>query len=89
MNVEVAYALPDEQIIIGIEIAEGSTVRQAIALSRILERFGDIDLERNKVGVFGKLTGLDTVLGEGDRVEIYRALVADPKERRRRLAKAP
>ncbi len=70
--VEVAYALPDEQVIIPLEIEAGVTCEQAIARSGVLTRHPEIDLAVNKVGVFGKLTRLDTVLREGDRVEIYR-----------------
>ena len=86
--VEVAYALPTEQVILHLEVEEGTIVRDAISRSGILDRFPDIDLDRNKVGVFGKLAKLDTVLHPKDRVEIYRPLIADPKEvRRRRAAK--
>ena len=87
--VEVAYALPTEQVILYLEVEEGTIVRDAISRSGILDRFPDIDLSRNKVGVFGKLAKLDTVLHPKDRVEIYRPLIADPKEvRRRRAAKS-
>lgn len=86
IEVEVAYALPDEQLILRVEGEAGLTVQEAIERSRILERFPEIDLGVNKVGVFGKLAKLDTALGQGDRVEIYRPLIADPKESRRRRA---
>lgn len=87
MQIEVAYARPDEQVIIGIEVEEKSiTVGEAIQRSGILERFPEIDLQVNKVGVFSKLTGLDQPLQAGDRVEIYRKLVADPKQARRQRA---
>ena len=84
--VEVAYARPDEQLIIPLEVAPGTTVQQAIELSGILEHFPEIDLNENKVGVFGKITRPDSELREKDRVEIYRPLIADPKESRRRRA---
>lgn len=84
--VEVAYALPDEQVIIPLEIEAGATFEQAIARSGVLTRFPEIDLAVNKVGVFGKLGRLDAVLREGDRVEIYRPLLADPKEIRKQRA---
>ncbi|MDH5409237.1 MAG: RnfH family protein [Gammaproteobacteria bacterium] len=84
--VEVAYALPDEQIIIPLQVEPGTNLTQAIELSGILARYPDIDLSKNKFGVFGKLTKADTVLREKDRVEIYRPLIADPKESRRRRA---
>lgn len=86
IKVEVAYALPEEQVIIPLEVEVGTTVRQAVERSGILQRFMDIDLKSNKVGVFGKLTKPDTVLRANDRVEIYRPLVADPKEVRRQRA---
>ncbi len=84
--VEVAYALPDEQVIIPLEIEVGATCEQAIARSGVLTRYPEIDLAVNKVGVFGKLGRLDAVLREGDRVEIYRPLLADPKEIRKQRA---
>lgn len=84
--VEVAYALPDEQIIIPLHVKPGTNLTQAIELSGILDRYPDIDLSKNKIGLFGKLTKADTVLEEKDRVEIYRPLIADPKESRRRRA---
>jgi putative ubiquitin-RnfH superfamily antitoxin RatB of RatAB toxin-antitoxin module len=84
--VEVAYARPDEQIIIPLEIEAGATLEQAILRSGMLTRFPEIDLALNKVGVFGKLGKLDAVLRAGDRVEIYRALIADPKEVRKQRA---
>ena len=86
MTVEVAYAKPEEQVIIPIEVKPGTTVREAIMLSGILEHFPEIDLDQNKVGIFGKLTPDDTQLRERDRVEIYRPLIADPKESRRKRA---
>jgi putative ubiquitin-RnfH superfamily antitoxin RatB of RatAB toxin-antitoxin module len=86
LAVEVAYARPDEQLILGLDVEPGTRVEQAIRRSGILERFPEIDLERNKVGIFGKLTRLDAPLRDRDRVEIYRALIADPKEVRRQRA---
>lgn len=84
--VEVAYATPAEQVIIPITIARGATLAQAIEHSGIQARFPEIDLAVNKVGVFGKLGKLDAEVREGDRVEIYRALIADPKEIRKQRA---
>jgi len=86
--VEVAYALPDEQVIIPIDIPEGATLEQAIAVSRIQDRFPEIDLTTAKVGIFGKLSHLSTQLRAGDRVEIYRPLLADPKAVRKKRATA-
>lgn len=88
MAVEVAYARPDVQVIIPLKVREGATIEEAVQQSGILERFAEIDLKTNKVGVFGKLGKPQTVLKPGDRVEIYRGLIADPKEvRRKRAAK--
>jgi len=84
--VEVAYARPEEQVIIPVEVAVGATLEAAIRRSGILERFPEIDLGVNKVGIFGKLGKLDAELRSGDRVEIYRALIADPKEVRKQRA---
>jgi len=86
--IEVAYAKPDGQLIVEVPKVPHITVRQAIEASGILQQFPEIDLAVNKVGVFGKLAQLDMELAAGDRVEIYRPLVADPKEARRRRAKA-
>jgi uncharacterized protein len=84
LRVEVAYALPDAQALIPLEVEDGTTAGQAIELSGILLRFPDLVVARGRVGIFGKSVDPDTVLREGDRVEIYRPLVADPKEARRR-----
>jgi uncharacterized protein len=84
--VEVAYALPQQQLIIPVKVAEGATAEQAVQASGILKKFPEIDLAQNKLGIFGKLIKNDTVLRERDRVEIYRPLIADPKEVRRQRA---
>lgn len=86
IDVEVAYARPDTQLILKLRVPEGTTLEQAVRESGILERFPDIDLARNQVGIFGKLNKTDTVLRNGDRVEIYRQLIADPKEVRKQRA---
>ena len=86
MTVEVAYALPHQQLIIPVQIAPGATADVAIQASGILAKFPEIDLNVNQVGVFGKLAKLDTPLRHLDRVEIYRALIADPKEVRKQRA---
>jgi putative ubiquitin-RnfH superfamily antitoxin RatB of RatAB toxin-antitoxin module len=88
IKVEVAYARPDEQVIIPVQVAAGSTLQQAVEQSGILERFPEIDSDHLKVGVFGKLKKLSDSLREGDRVEIYRPLIADPKEVRKQRAAA-
>ena len=85
--VEVAYALPDKQIIIPVLVTKGISVKEAIELSGVLTKFEGIDLSSNLVGIFGKLTSLDKTLRNLDRIEIYRPLAADPKEiRRKRVA---
>lgn len=86
--IEVSYALPKEQLIIALEVPADTTVSQAIEESRVAERYPEIDLAINKVGIFGKLAKLDDSLHAGDRIEIYRPLIADPKEVRRQRAKA-
>jgi putative ubiquitin-RnfH superfamily antitoxin RatB of RatAB toxin-antitoxin module len=86
INVEVIYALPERQPLLRIRLAEGATVGDAIRQSGVLEAFPEIDLARNKVGIFSKLVKLDEVLRDRDRVEIYRPLIADPKEVRRKRA---
>jgi putative ubiquitin-RnfH superfamily antitoxin RatB of RatAB toxin-antitoxin module len=84
--VEVAYALRERQALVAVEVEEGGTIEEAIRCSGILEAFPEIDLRRAKVGIFGRLAALDERMHGGDRVEIYRPLIADPKEVRRRKA---
>ena len=85
--IEVAYALPKKQIIIPVLVPKGVSVKEAIELSGVLAKFEDIDLATSQVGIFGKVTTLDKTLRNHDRIEIYRPLVADPKEiRRKRVA---
>lgn len=86
MLIEVAYALPEEQLILEVEVPADSTVEHAIKRSGILERYPQIDLETDKVGIFGKMCKLNASLKNKDRIEIYRALIADPKESRRQKA---
>lgn len=86
ISVEVVYALPEKQYQRVVTLEEGSTVEQAIVASGLLELRRDIDLSKNKVGVFSRAVKLSDTLQEGDRVEIYRPLIADPKELRRQRA---
>ncbi|KFC79028.1 RnfH family protein [Buttiauxella agrestis] len=86
IKVEVVYALPEKQYLLKVRLAYGSTVEQAIAASGILELRTDIDLTKNKVGIFSRPVKLTDTLNDGDRVEIYRPLIADPKELRRQRA---
>lgn len=86
INIEVVYALPHEQSLTKLRVPQGTTVTDAIAKSGLPEKYSDIDLARNKLGIFGKLTKADAQLRDRDRVEIYRPLIADPKEIRRQRA---
>jgi putative ubiquitin-RnfH superfamily antitoxin RatB of RatAB toxin-antitoxin module len=85
-TIEVAYATPEQQMLIALNLPEGSTVEAAINASGLLARFPEISLSTNAVGIFGKVCELNQVLKAGDRVEIYRPLVHDPKEARRQRA---
>jgi uncharacterized protein len=87
IEIEVVYALPDNQVMKQLSLPLGTTAQQAVVLSGITCLFPEIDLTQNKLGIFGKLVKPDTVLHHRDRVEIYRPLTVDPKERRRRRAK--
>jgi len=88
IHVEVAYARPDIQVLVPVTGPEGLRVAEAIKRSGVLSQFVEIDLGVNKVGIHGKLTKLDQVLAEGDRVEIYRPLIADPAAQRKKRAAA-
>jgi len=86
MAVEVVYARADVQVVLGVTLPPGASVQDAIRASGILARFPEIDLARAAVGIFGTRVALSDAISAGDRIEIYRALVADPKEARRRRA---
>jgi len=86
MLVEVAYALEKKQTLLELEVDEGTTLKQAVELSGIIDTYPQIDLTKDKTGIFGKIAKLDTVLREKDRVEIYRPLIADPKQVRKERA---
>jgi len=87
LRVEVVYALPDQQVLTLLEVEEGASVREAIESSGILRQFPEIELVQGRVGIFGKPVDPNSLLRDGDRVEIYRSLEADPKETRRRRVK--
>ena len=87
INVEVIFALPGEQEVINVELQQNSTVEEAINESKIIEKYTEINLDINKIGIFGKAAKKEDVLHSGDRVEIYRPLIGDPKEIRRQRAK--
>jgi putative ubiquitin-RnfH superfamily antitoxin RatB of RatAB toxin-antitoxin module len=84
MNVGIAYADKFKQTWLKLEVPDGSTVQEAIEHSGLLRQFPDIDLDNQAVGIFGKITKLDAKVAEGDRVEIYRPITADPETVERR-----
>ncbi len=86
ITVDIVYALRDVQELITLKLPAGVTVRDAVERSGLLVKFSEIDLTKNKLGVFAKLVKPDTVLRDRDRVEIYRPLIADPKEVRKQRA---
>ena len=86
INIEVAYAKPEAQVLLSLMVDEGTTLVEAIKQSGVLNKFPEINLDENKLGIFGKIAKADTVLREKDRVEIYRPLIADPKASRRKRA---
>ncbi|MBA0035482.1 RnfH family protein [Pantoea sp. BIGb0393] len=86
ISVEVVYALPDKQYLRSVTIEEGATVEQIIQASGLLSLRKDIDLSTNKVGIYSRPVKLTDAVQDGDRIEIYRPLIADPKEMRRQRA---
>jgi putative ubiquitin-RnfH superfamily antitoxin RatB of RatAB toxin-antitoxin module len=91
LRVQICHALPDEAFIETLSVPAGATIAQALAASGLHARFpalaATLEAGDTKVGIFGKVKPLDTMLRDGDRIEIYRPLQADPKESRRRRAK--
>lgn len=87
IEIEVAYATPITQRILVVKLEEGSTIEQAIVQSGILSLFPEIDLTKQKVGVFSQQKSLNDIVRQGDRVEVYRPLTIDPKEARRKRVK--
>jgi hypothetical protein len=86
LNVEVVYPLPGKQEIFTVSLPAGASVREAIEASGVLLKYPEIDLSKNKIGVFARLAKPDAALRDQDRVEIYRPLIADPKEVRKQRA---
>ncbi|MFH4666833.1 RnfH family protein [Vibrio cidicii] len=86
IHVEVVYALPQEQRILKLVVKQQATVEEIIRQSGVLELYPEIDLSKNKVGVFSRMVKLDATVRGKDRIEIYRPLLADPKEIRRKRA---
>jgi len=84
--VELAYATPAKQSLLSLTVDAAATVEQIIQLSGMLSSFPEIDLSQNKVGIWSRPVKLDDIVQSGDRIEIYRPLIADPKDLRRRRA---
>ncbi|KMT65480.1 RnfH family protein [Catenovulum maritimum] len=83
LKVEVAFALPTKQSIMTVHVSEGTSIEACIKASGILEEYPEIDLANNKVGIWSRTKKLSDTIKLGDRIEIYRPLIADPKEIRR------
>lgn len=86
IQVEVVYALPEKQTVLSIAIESSENIESVIKKSGVLDKFPEIDLNKNVVGIFGQKARLTDLLHDGDRIEIYRPLVADPREIRRKRA---
>lgn len=86
LRVEVVYALRDRQVLLTLEVEPGTTARVAVERSGILQRHPEVDLARTRLGVFGRVVSSGTPLRDGDRVEIYRPLIANPRQARRERA---
>ncbi|MDV6326606.1 RnfH family protein [Idiomarina loihiensis] len=86
LTIEVAYATPDKQVLLTVHPQEGATVEECIRMSDVFEQFPEIDLEQQKVGIWNKTVKLNAQPRDGDRIEIYRPLIADPKAVRKRRA---
>ncbi len=84
--IEVAYAAPDKQVLLGLSVPQGTTVAEGIEQSAIQDEFPELKMDLKVVGIFSRKVPLDHLLREGDRIEIYRPLMADPKEMRRQRA---
>ena len=84
MNIGIVFAKASKQIWMKLDVPEGCTVQNAVKRSGILQQFPEIDLDKHKIGIFGRVTKLDTILEEGQRVEIYRPITADPETAERR-----
>lgn len=86
LNIEIVYALPDKQTLLAFKVPTETTVKEGIQQSGILDKYDELNLDELTVGIFGKKTKMDQTLREKDRIEIYRPLIADPKEVRKRKA---
>ena len=86
LNIEVCYAQAQSQAVVKVKLPEGSNLQQALEASGLLTKHPEIDLKKNKFGIWNKLSKPDSLLRDRDRVEIYRPLIADPKEVRKQRA---
>lgn len=86
INIEVAFALPNKQTLLSVQVDNDCNIEQAIEKSGILSTHPEINLLENKVGIWSRIAKLTDELNAGDRIEIYRPLIADPKEVRKRRA---
>ena len=86
LEIEIVYGLVDRQVLKGMTVAEGTTVREAALQSGLEVEFLELDLQQAPLGIFGKVVKDETVLRDGDRIEVYRLLLIDPKEARRKRA---
>jgi putative ubiquitin-RnfH superfamily antitoxin RatB of RatAB toxin-antitoxin module len=87
LNIEVVYALPERQVLLALEVEPGTTVHEALEQSGIRHHFPALDTTAGQLGIFGKRVKGSAVLRDGDRIEIYRPLNADPKDARRQRAR--
>ncbi len=88
LRVEVVYATAREQVVVALTVPPGLRVRDVVGQSGVLERFPELQLLRTPVGIFGRLADWDDPVHDGDRIELYRPLLIDPKEARRVRARA-
>jgi len=88
IEVELVFAAADRQVLLAIQAGDGATVADVISQSGIHQEFPEERIHELEVGIWGKLVGRDHIVGDGDRIEIYRALRIDPREARRQLARA-
>ncbi len=86
IDVEVAYALPSEQSLLLVKVPEGTEIKEVIIKSKILQEHPELELDKLDVGIFGKIAKTNQKVRNRDRIEIYRPLIADPKEVRKRRA---
>ena len=89
INIEIAYARPDQQVVIPLNVPPGSSAEQAITASGILEQFPEIDLKQQKIGIFSQICPLQKTVSAGDRIEIYRPLSQNPMDARRSRTNKP